>query len=354
MKQNYLKPNFGVGIYLPEQVLTNEDFEKNNITLKSGRKLIASQILEKIGIERRHIAGESETVADMGYLAARDALPKNKQTYLDLVIASSSHPTEYHVAREIAKRLNLKKVEALDIHAACSGSALMFSHIFDNQKKLQGKTVLLIASEKFSSTVVDLTRPDALDLDSSLGQTIFGDGAAAINFVVGKDIAIHYALNKELPEASGKTDLIYMAMGDNQFIQPCFVHPVSSLQKSSDFPDGYFVQNGPKVFEVIQNTIPGIIRDVVEKAGFSSRDIDLVVVHPGSKRLVDALREKLAPDFEVYSLYEDGNISSVSLLYSFIKALQSGRIGRGSKVVLSGFGAGSPDLYSSTVVIELL
>lgn len=351
MKQNSRDINFGMGIYLPMHVLTNEDFEKRNITLKSGRKLIAAQILEKIGIERRHIASVSESVVDMGYKASLQALSDKE---IDIVLVSSSHPTGYNVAGEIAKLLNLKKAKVLDFHAACSSAALMFSYIFDNQKKLQGKNVLLIATEKFSSTVVDLTRPDALDLDSSLGQTIFGDGAAAVRFVVGKDIAIHYALNKELHEASGKTDLIYMAMGDNKFVQPCFVHPVSSLQKTSDFPNGYFVQNGPKVFEVIQNTIPGIIRDIVEKAGFSPKDIDLVVVHPGSKRLVDALREKLAPDFEVYSDYVDGNMSSVSLLYSFIKALQSGRIGRGSKVVLSGFGAGSPDLYSSTVVIELL
>jgi 3-oxoacyl-[acyl-carrier-protein] synthase III len=144
-----------------------------------------------------------------------------------------------------------------------------------------------------------------------------------------------------------------MAMGENKFIEPCIVHPVATSPKLKDFPNGYFTQNGPRVFEDVQNTIPGLVREAVAKAGFKPTDIDLVVIHPGSKRLVDALRARLSSDFEVYSDYADGNMSSVSLLYSFIKAIQEKKIGAGSKVVLCGFGAGSPDLYSSTVVVEL-
>jgi 3-oxoacyl-[acyl-carrier-protein] synthase-3 len=186
-----------------------------------------------------------------------------------------------------------------------------------------------------------------------LGQTIFGDGAAAVDFTVGRDLIVYYALSKPLADLDGKKDLILMAMGDNKFVEPCVVRPVASSPKLKDFPKGYFSQNGPRVFEDVQNAIPGVIRGAVAKAGFKPTEIDLVVVHSGSKRLVDALRERLSPDFEVYSDYADANMSSVSLLYSFIKAIQEGRIGRGSKVVLCGFGAGSPDLYSSTVVVEL-
>lgn len=350
MKSVFKKPNLGMGIYLPEKVLDNDELEKRQIILPSGKKLLAKQILEKIGVERRHIAGD-ETVVDMGYIAAKTALQELGQ--VDLILASSSHPTSFHVAGEIKKRLNLNSAEALDVHAACSGSSLLFSYLWEKQKELNGRKVLLVATEKFSDSIVDLRHPEAMKLDSSLGQTIFGDGAVAVSFTAGRDLVVHYALNKALPDEGGKKDLILMAMGDNKFVEPCVVRPVASSPKLIDFPKGYFSQNGPRVFEDVQNTIPGLIREAVVKAGFKATDIDLVVVHSGSKRLVDALRMKLAPDFEVYSDYADGNMSSVSLLYSFIKAIQEGRIGRGSKVVLSGFGAGSPDLYSSTVVIEL-
>ncbi len=347
-----VKPiNFGTGIYLPELVLDNAELERRKIILRSGNQLRATQILAKIGVERRHIAPDNQTVADMGYLAANEALSDNKK--IDLVMASSSHPTSYHVAGSIAKRLNLNKPAVLDIHAACSGSALMFAYILEKQKELQGKRVILVATEKFSTSVVNLSHPNALSLDSSLGQTIFGDGAAAVQFIVGKDIIIHHAINKALPDLSGITDLILMAMGENKFIEPCLVYPVAVSPLNEDFKLGYFTQNGPRVFEDVQNSIPVFIREAVQEAGFKPKDIDLVVLHPGSKRLVEALRERLAPEFQVYSDYADANMSSVSLLYSFIKALRDNRIGRGSKIVLAGFGAGSPDLYSSTVVIEL-
>jgi 3-oxoacyl-[acyl-carrier-protein] synthase-3 len=357
MNKPYETPLIGTGIYLPEKLLTNEDFEKRNIILRSGRQLKAEQILEKIGIERRHIALDDETVADMGYLAARAASVDKPKA--ELVLASTSHPTSFHLATTIADRLGLTGINTFDIHAACSGSAMMFSYLFEKKQELDGKSVLLVTAEKFSPTVVDLTHKDAISLDSSLGQTIFGDGAAALSFVAGQDIKILYAINKALPEESGKKDLIMMAMGENKFIEPCLTKPVASTttdntQAKKDFPKGYFVQNGPKVFEVIQNNIPGIIRESVKSAGLSAKEIGLVVVHPGSKRLVDALKSKLESEYKVYSDYADGNMSSASMLYSFIKAVQEKRIGRGSKVVLSGFGAGSPDLFSSTAVIELL
>jgi 3-oxoacyl-[acyl-carrier-protein] synthase-3 len=336
------------GVYLPEQVLTNEDLEDRNIILTSGKKLRAERIKEKIGVERRHISGEGETVADLGYKAARQVAGNNQD--VDVIFASSSHPTLFHVAGEIKNRLNLPETQVLDFHAACSGSALMF----EEKAKYFDKNILMVAADKFSSTVVDLTRIDAMKLDSSLGQTIFGDGAAAIYFNYGKDIIVHAAIKSPLPDLKGNKDLILMGVGENRFVEPCIVNPVAASPTTPDFPYGYFTQNGPGVFEVIYNSVPNVVRKAVAQANFKPQDIDLVIIHPGSKRVVDALAEKLQPDFKVYSDYRDANMSSVSLMYSFIKAIQEDKIGKGSRVVLAGFGAGSPDLYSATVVIELM
>lgn len=352
MKQSDETSHIGYGIYLPERVLTNEELEKRKILLPNGKMLRAERILEKIGVERRHLASEDQTVAELGYLAAKKALKNESE--IELILVSSSHTTPFNVAGEIKKKLGIKNATIMDFHAACSGSALMFAYLFENKKKYLGKNVLMVATDKFSNSIVDLARDDAMLLDSSLGQTIFGDGAAAVYFNFGRDIVVHYAESKPIPDPGGKRDLILMAMGSNEFVEPCIVKPVAASPVHKDFPNGYFSQNGPKVFEIVYNSIPLVIRESVKKAGFKPTDIDLVVVHPGSKRVVDALRGSLRPDFEVYSDYKDANMSSVSLLYSFIKAVQEKKIGRGSRVVLCGFGAGSPDLYSSTVVIELL
>lgn len=350
---NIKKPNINYAIYLPKKVLTNEDLESRKIILPSGKLLTAESIKEKIGVETRHIAANTETVADMAYTAAKTALKENKD--VDFIIASTSHPTDFHLAGELKKRLNLKKqAKILDIHAACSGVARIFAFIHEHSEELQGKKILIVAAEKFSHSLVDLRRKDALGLDRSLGQTIFGDGAAAIYFTFGKDLATRFALSKSISDPGGKVDLISMAMGDNIFIEPCIVNSVARSAKHKDFPTGYFTQDGPSVYKNINSAIPAIIREVVKNAGFKTKDVNLVILHPGSKRMVDSLQEALSPDFKVYSDYIDGNISSVSLLLSFINAIKKDLIGKGSRVVLSGFGAGSPHLYSSTVIVEFL
>ena len=340
------------GIYLPEKVLDNEELEARNILLPSGKNLRAERIKEKIGVERRHISGEDETVADLGYKAAKAAIGERKD--IDVIFVSSSHPTPFHVAGEIKNRLGLENAEVLDFHAACSGSALMFVYLFENKEKYLGKNILIVAADKFSETIVDLRKPDALKLDPSLGQTIFGDGAAAVCFNYGKDLTVHAVNKKSLPDARDKKDLILMGVGDNKFVEPCIVNPVASPLLTSEYPLGYFTQNGPGVFQVIYNSVPTVIRETVEKANLKPQDIDLVIIHPGSRRVVEAITDALKPDFEVYSDYVDANMSSVSLMYSFVKAIRENKIKGGSKVVLCGFGAGSPDLYSATVVIELV
>ena len=348
---NISRAQIGLGVYLPKKILDNDELERRKIMLPSGKILTADQILKKIGVERRHIAGPEETVADMGCKAAETALKNNKN--IDLLLASTSHPVHYNLALEIRSHLHLGTPEVYDFHTACTGSARMFAYLYDNRDKVHGKKVLLVASEKFSKSVIDLTTDGMLNLDRSLGQTIFGDGSAAVSFTEGKDIRILNAKTIQLPDPSGMTNLICMAMGENKFFEPCFVHPVAGSDCNPDYPDGYFTQNGPRVYEVVRNAVPAIIRDTVRDAGLHPKDIDLVIIHPGSKRMFDALRDSLKPDFSVYSDYADGNMSSVSLLYSFIKALKENLIGSGSTVVLSGFGAGSPHLYSSTVVIEI-
>lgn len=356
MHHSSTSPNIGLGVYLPEKILTNEDLEKRNIVMPSGKLLKAERISEKIGVERRHISEPDQTVADLAYNAVLESfkdLPESESREVKLILASTSHPVPFHLAGAIREKLGLKDAEVMDFHAACSGSAMMFGYLHANKDKYLNKRVILAAADKFSDTLVDLTRSDAMKLDSSLGQTIFGDGAAVVSFVYGVDLRVLGAQDKPLPDPAGDTNLIYMGVGENKFVEPCIVKPVACSPKHNDFPNGYFTQNGPRVFETVYKNVPQVIRETVEMSGLKSADIDLVVIHPGSKRVVDALSAALDPDFKVFSDYKDGNMSSVSMLYSFVKALRAGMIGRGSRVVLCGFGAGSPHLYSSTAVVEI-
>jgi 3-oxoacyl-[acyl-carrier-protein] synthase III len=340
----------GTGIYLPAKVLTNDEIGSWGVMLPSGRLLTSDAIAEKIGVKRRHIADKDESVADMGFKAASQALGDNR--VVDFIVASTSHPTDYNLSAELGRRLGIEGASVMDVHAACSGSAMAFSYVHVHREELQGKKVLLVAAEKLSDTVVDLQKPDAMERDPSLGQTILGDGAAAITFTVGEDLLTHFAIDKKLPSSDGSEDLITMALGDNKFVEPFTGNPVACLPHSEEYPRGYFTQDGPRVFYGVQSAIPEIVRDSVRQAGFTPGEIDFVVAHPGSKRMVDALRRNLS-EFKVHSEFAEGNMSSASMLYSLVDAIDKGLVGPGSRIVLSGFGAGSPHLFSSTVVVEL-
>ncbi len=351
----------GTGIYRPRKLLTTFELGRRRIILphrgeeqrddrRMPRILTAADIERKIGVEQRRIAGTTETVAYMGYKAGEEALGEDHK--VDLIITSTTHPTSEHVSKEIAKSLKLPEdTPAIDVHAACSGSALAFAYLHEHREEMLGKRILVVASEKITDTLVDL-RNGGAELDPSLGQTIFSDGAAAIAFTFGKDIKTHFAGNESLPDARGRTDLIKMSVGDSSFVEPCITYPVAPSPSTPEYPKGFFTQEGGAVYEGVQSAIPDIIRDAVKASTCRPEEIDLVVAHSGSKKMVEALKRRLG-EYKLHALYKEGNVSSVSMLYALIDAIDEGLIGKGSKVVLSGFGAGSPDLFSSTVVAEL-
>lgn len=320
--------------YYPKQVLTNEEIASWEVP-KGRKPLTAQSIYEKVGVKRRYAAEADETVLSMGIQAVQ-ALPSWPQP--DALFFSTSYPDGFNNAYEMVRSLNSTADGCINIHAACSGFTLGLNHIWENRDHFSGKKILMVASEKYSPTLTDLRSDHA---DPSLAQTIFSDGAVAMSFTEGKDMKILNALSYSFPV--GKSAFLRMPVNYDLVRHPALTVDIPVSENS------YFWMDGKAVYEGVRETVPGLVRSVIEGAGLEETQIKMVIPHQASRHMIEALSKRL-PGLQIYSDLEDGNWSSASIPKAMWKALNEGAITNGDKVVLAGFGAG---LFASVVVAQL-
>lgn len=325
------------GIYLPKEFITNEQIEEWRIATQSGKLLTAFDIQDKIGIKRRFRAGPNESPIDMAIQAAHAT---GATLDVDAVITSSSYPLGVNISQEISKRLQTPANFHLDIHAACSGFVRGLAYIKEHEEEFQGKKVLFVTTEKYSHTLVDLHGGGA-EIDRSMAQLIFSDGAAACIFEFGKDIRVLGYENTKLPAIFN--NCICMPIEKSLMREPFLEEPIPNSA------NGYLEQDGPSVFKRVLSYIPDLNKKVVKNADLQPSDIKLVIPHQASGRMVDGLKERMS-DYTFFSDLEDGNFSSASIPKALARAIKEGAIQKGDKILLLGFGAG---LYASSAIVEL-
>ena len=329
--------NLHIGIYKPEEFITNEQIEQWDIKTKSGNLLTAQGIHEKIGINRRFIASLHESTIDMGEHASRAT---ESLSGVNVVIVSSSYPLGVNISKEIAARLKIRPSIHLDIHAACSGFVRGLTYMKEHEEEFQGKKVLFVATEIYSRTLADL-RKGGMQIDPSMAQTIFSDGAVACVFEFGKDIRVIGNSNVKLPKELD--NCLCMPIDTALMVMPYINVPIP--KPSSD----YLEQDGPRVFKAILRYMPDLNKKLVENAGLQAPDIKLVILHQASGRMIEGLGERMS-DFTLFNDLQDGNFSSASIPKALMRAIKEGKIQRGDKILLSAFGAG---LYASSAIVEL-
>lgn len=331
--------NISFGVYLPEKFITNEQIETWGIQTQSGKLVTAGEIQRRIGIERRFIAGPNESVIDMGVEAAR-ATGNIKD--VDAILVSTSYPLGKNVSREIGSHLPIEPKFHLDFHFACSGFVRALAFLKEHERKYNNRRVLLVATEKYSHLLTDLSK-GGIPIDSSMAQTIFSDGAAAIFLTYGKDIQVLEYENKKLPEESDC--YIRMPIDENLRTDPSLAIPIPNST------NGKLQQEGPKVIEAISISVPDLNKRVIGNAGLKASDIKLLIPHQASGRMIPHLTKGM-PEYKdnMFTDMEDGNFSSASIPKALARAIKEGRVQRGDKILLSAFGAG---LYASSAIVEL-
>ncbi|MCK1992858.1 beta-ketoacyl-ACP synthase III [Peribacillus muralis] len=293
----------GLGRYLPEKILTNADLEKMMDTSDEW-------IRTRTGIEERRIASDDINTSDMAYEAAKVAL-ENAQISaedIDMILVATVTPDQSFptVACMIQEKLGAKKAAAMDVSAACAG--FMYAMITAQQFIQTGayKHVLIVGVEKLSKITNWEDRNTAV---------LFGDGAGAA--VIG-------------PVSEGKGILSFELGADGS--------GGKYLLQEGDF----LSMNGREVFKFAVRQMGESSLNVLDKAGLTKEDVDLLVPHQANIRIMEASRERLGLPVEkmTKTVHKYGNNSSASIPVALVEEMEAGRIKDNDLIIMVGFGGG--------------
>ena len=318
----------GMGKYLPDNVVTNDDLAKLMDTSDEW-------ITERTGIkERRHIVkGSDDTPATMGHKAALIALERAglQPKDIDLILFATLSPDYYFPGSGVLvqKLLGIPACPAMDIRMQCSGFIYGISTADQFIKTGMYKNVLVIGSENHSGGLDFTTRGRGVSV-------IFGDGAGAA------------VLTREEDNTRGILSTHLYSEGEHaeelSLIGPSTQRWVPEIIAAND-PDDisyYPYMNGQTVFKHAVVRFSEVINEGLQKNNWEAADIDLFVPHQANLRIAQFIQKKFRlGDDQVYNnIMRYGNTTAASIPIALTEAWEEGKVKEGDRVVLAAFGSG--------------
>ena len=309
----------GMGHAYPEGILTNADLER---MVETSDEWITS----RTGIKQRHKAAPDEYTSQFGTKAAQQALDRAglKPEDIDIIICATTTPDQIMPSTGALIQAQIGAVNAagMDVFAACSGFLYGLTMVESMIKTGQIKYALVIGAEVLTKYV------DYTDRGTCV---IFGDGAGAA--VIG-------------PVDEGKGILATKIKSDGRYEEQLYAPgggtKIGTTHQTIDEGQHFFKMKGNELFKVAVRSMADISAEMLDKAGFSVDDVDLVIPHQANQRITDAVASRLGvPEEKVYSnIAEHGNTSSASIPIALDECIESGRVKEGSLVLLTAFGGG--------------
>ncbi|WP_101775238.1 beta-ketoacyl-ACP synthase III [Pasteurella oralis] len=299
------------GSYLPKNIRTNADLEKMVETSDEW-------ISERTGIKERRIADPHETVATMGFEAAKKCLAMSPMDVneIDLIVVATTSSTHAFpsAACQIQKMLEIKDAIAFDVAAACSG--FVYALTVADQFIRTGKVnkALVIGADLFSRTLNPADRGTVI---------LFGDGAGAVILERSNEAGI---LSTHLHATGENADVLTLA---NQ-------------ARSVESDPAYLEMQGNATFKIAVRELANVVEETLEANNLDKKDIDWLVPHQANLRIISATAKKLEMDMSqvVVTLDRHGNTSAGSIPSALDEAVRDGRIQRGQMLLLEAFGGG--------------
>jgi len=300
------------GSYLPKKILLNAELAK---TVETSDEWIT----DRTGIKQRHVVSEGELTSDIAAHAVLKTLEKagKKAEEIDLIIVATTTPdlTFPATATTVQAKIGAINAFAFDIQAVCSGFVYALATADNFIKSGQVKNALVIGAETLSRIVNWEDRNTCV---------LFGDGAGAV-----------------LLEATSE---------ENCGIIASDLHSdgtLNSLLKTTGGPSfnqqtGFIEMAGKEVFKHAVEKMSKSVLSVLEKAGLTSKDIDLLVPHQANARILNAVATRLEIPEEkvVLTVHDHANTSAASIPLALDYANSQGRIKKGDVVVLEALGGG--------------
>ena len=315
----------GAGMYLPEKIVTNEDFTKIVDTSDEW-------ITKRTGIKRRHIS-QGEYTWSMGLKATKNALGSANVDPMDIdmiIVTTISADFAYpSMANVIQGKLGAKNAFGIDICCACAGFVYgldMAQRYMDTDSNIN--TVLVVSSENVTKTV------DYTDRSTCV---LFGDGAGAVVVTKSENQAYSY-----LGADGTGAELLYAHLypANNGFTDKNI-----ALENSRAFPNEtgrYMYMDGQEVYKFAISAMPEAMEKACEKAGIKPKDLDYIIPHQANIRIIETAVKRMNVDINkvFVNIQETGNISSACIPVCLTQLVEQGKIKPGDKVGMVGFGAG--------------
>ncbi|OFX36390.1 MAG: 3-oxoacyl-ACP synthase [Bacteroidetes bacterium GWA2_32_17] len=308
----------GVGVYVPEYILTNEELSRMVDTTDEW-------IMTRIGIKERHILREpGKGSSDLGVNAVNELLQKTKTKpeEIELLICATVTPDMQFpaTANIICDKVGIKNAFSFDVNAGCSGFLYALSAGAKFIESGKYKKVIVVGTEKMSS-IVDYT-------DRAVCP-IFGDGAGA---VLLEPTTENFGLIDEilLSDGFGRVHLHQKAGGS---LKPASFETVATKEH-------FIYQEGQPVFKWAVVKMADVSLEIMERNNIKPEDLAWLVPHQANLRIIDATasRMKLNKDQVMINIQKYGNTTSATLplcLYEW-----ESRLKKGDNIILSAFGAG--------------
>jgi 3-oxoacyl-[acyl-carrier-protein] synthase III len=332
----------GVGMYVPAQVVTNQDLRQYMDTSDEW-------IQERTGIkERRYAHRTDETTTTMAVEASAIAIQRAGITprEIDFIVFATLCPDYYFPGCGVLlqRALKMKEIGALDVRNQCSGFVYALSVADQFIKTGMYKNILVVGSEKHSFGLDFSTRGRNVSV-------IFGDGAGAV-VLQPTDKSKQGILSTHLHSDGESAEMLAMYnpgthanhwspekvadFEEAEIGEMFFSHAM--IDKAQVFP----YMDGPAVFKKAVIKFPEVILETLSANGLQPSDINMLIPHQANLRIAQFVQQKLKlRDDQVYNnIQQYGNTTAASIPIALCEAWEQGKIKEGDLVCLAAFGSG--------------
>ena len=317
----------GLGKYVPDNVVTNDDLSKFMDTSDEW-------IQERTGIEERRWIpeGSEDTSSVMGAKAAKMAIERAGLTKddIDFIVFATLSPDYYFpgCGVQIQDLLDMPTIGALDVRNQCSGFVYALSVADQFIKTGMYKNVLVIGAEYHSNGLDKTTRGRGVTV-------IFGDGAGACVLSREEDNT-KGILSTHLHSEGKYADKLIVA-------SPSIKHWVPEIIESEEEDISYYpYMDGTFVFKHAVVRFSEVIMEGLVKNNLTKEDIDMLIPHQANLRIAQFIQKKfgLSDDKVFNNIMKYGNTTAASVIIALTEAWEQGKIKEGNHVVLAAFGSG--------------
>lgn len=314
----------GTGSYIPPMVVTNDDFAK---IVETSDEWIKT----RTGMSERRLS-QGEPTWYMGAYASKEAVSAAglDGADIDLIIAASVSP-DYSfpsMACMIQREIGVPNAMAIDVNCACSG----FVYGVDMARRY-----LATGDVRYALVVGCENLTKLADYSDRSTCVLFGDGAAAA--VIGLSEGALYSSFLGADGNGAKSMVCRNIPPHNAFM------PEERIKIDDGLPstnDPYMYMDGKEVYKFAIKALPDALSNAAAKINFDVNALDLVIPHQANIRIIETAAQKIGLPMERFylNIHKYGNTSSASVPLALDEAIRTGRLKRGDKAALVGFGAG--------------